>query len=1243
MATEVLFRLNIDTSGGKASFEELKRGIAGLERQSKIGVGFKNVSELKSELAQLEKVRDNAFDFKTAQQAQREVTKVQREIDKLNKDLDTTSKNSDRAGSGLKNIFQFAAGNLIAQGVGGFFGGVVDKAREADNAADSLTVGLSKAGLTGSALTAELARISPVSRKIADDFALPVSKVQELQGKLAGFGNLQGDLLDKVTEFSIGAANALQLPAESVGRLIARSADPEQLALLSKYGIVFEKNATATERFAVLQAKLGPAVDATKKSTQDAVGNFDRLKNKIEEAGLSAATGVFDAIAPALEEAAPLIDVFVAGIAEAGKILGGTIKFAADNKTAIIALAAAYALFKAQSKIGELGGLSKIFADGKTKALEYGKSISEKLVPGIIAKTKAEQAGAAASSGLAKGIKGIGAAIAANPIGLILTGITTAITLFDVFSGSTKDAEEAIGGLNKSADGFAAANKKLGEVRETANNTKKLADEYDNLSQKENKSAAEKALLKTITTDLDKATGGAATEWDAYGNVIGVATNKVRSMSDAQIKLAQDVRKTNFSSFMAQLNGAFASLNKGVNEFNDLQKESAEGGGTLTKIWAGITQDGKKIADALNENSVEAGEVSARNQELIQSIAEGLATSTDRATVKFDFILQKVGKKKELADQIWVAYQNQLKTLGEQAALAKKSETEKKKDEEAITEIIKRRADEAAKALEIELRLDALKKGQKFSEENALAVAEKRLEVLQKGARDSAGAIAKLPEKVRTEFDLGIKESDIKRLEAQQAVTLKVKAEADAAAKFQLDLQDLADKATEQEISLGIRPKEDSLTLIRSKIDDLKDSIAADKLELKFDDAGELAGVEARNAAKEIAQFQQEIVRLEAEGAKARIDLDRTLKLAKIANIDDLRAKEKEELLAKQQEELDQFLIRERSGIALTERELALKREIEVRHRREISALDEKFAREDAEKRFDIIKTSLDEISAIRKGAVTFDKILSKDEADAKRADFQKQETDERTKLARGEISQAEFSRNMKKLAKDRSQFEQEQSGFSFQALAAGAKNAYGKALESAANYFDGLFQQYVVNAALHSIMEGQVTAGTAAGAAARQALNSGEASSNLIVAESSVLKGATETAASAIASLGWFGIPVAIAASLAFTFAMSKLAKLIAFEKGGVLVGEKGPEIIASKRDFAQFATQLTLMANRTLERKLGERRTTESGAGGLTGGASPIRVKVSGTISGRGRTMKSVIDSDSLNRRSEVLGVRR
>ena len=215
----------------------------------------------------------------------------------------------------------FLGGSGLLAAAGGIeqtFEKIIEGAKEADAAADGLSIALAKSGLSSADVAKEQKRLGKAAEEAANSFAMPALEVTKLQAKIAGFSGATGGQLDDLVNFSIGASNALQLPAESVAKLLGKAAEPEATAKLKGLGITFDKNATAAEKMEIITAKLGPTIQATKDSTQDAIGTFDRITHTVEEFTIALASGLFDSIIEIVHIFDPFVEAFKKAFGDIG-------------------------------------------------------------------------------------------------------------------------------------------------------------------------------------------------------------------------------------------------------------------------------------------------------------------------------------------------------------------------------------------------------------------------------------------------------------------------------------------------------------------------------------------------------------------------------------------------------------------------------------------------------------------------------------------------------------------------------------------------------------------------------------------------------------------------------------------------------------------------------------------------------------------------------------------------------------
>lgn len=143
--------------------------------------------------------------------------------------------------------------------------------------------------------------------------------------------------------------------------------------------------------------------------------------------------------------------------------------------------------------------------------------------------TRATQAQIIASKGLSVVLNGI----KANPIVAIASAIATVVGSFLLLNERAKSTDEVITGLNESFG-------RLQTGMESIANNDKLIDEYEQLSQKQNKTAKETKRLESLTKQLSNTFKGAEASVDEYGLAISMSVEKMRNLSKDQKKAVME-------------------------------------------------------------------------------------------------------------------------------------------------------------------------------------------------------------------------------------------------------------------------------------------------------------------------------------------------------------------------------------------------------------------------------------------------------------------------------------------------------------------------------------------------------------------------------------------------------------------------------------------------------------------------------------------------------------------------------
>lgn len=283
------------------------------------------------------------------------------------------------------------------------------------------------------------------------------------------------------------------LSTEKLGEVMKNEGLPAALDLVQK---AFEKTGkSATQAFSSSEA--GAAFNIL----QGEAGQFQKF---LEDVGTTTGSTQF-----AYEQMADTVEV-------RQKQINSQIEAFKTQALSAFPTGSAYALTFAQTlgsvapQLTSLGALAPMLKSVGGGFLDLGKSLLTKFAPQLVAMS-ATGSISFASLGTAgtTALGAITAAIAANPIGAILVGLTALgvgiAATYAILSKTTKEqAEEDLKGAEaakKNTETQIAQNK---EREKGLNGTKSLVKEYQELASKSTRTADEQSRLRTITQQLDK-------------------------------------------------------------------------------------------------------------------------------------------------------------------------------------------------------------------------------------------------------------------------------------------------------------------------------------------------------------------------------------------------------------------------------------------------------------------------------------------------------------------------------------------------------------------------------------------------------------------------------------------------------------------------------------------------------------------------------------------------------------------
>ena len=205
--------------------------------------------------------------------------------------------------------------------------------------------------------------------------------------------------------------------------------------------------------------------------------------------------------------------------------------------------------------------LSAVAAYGAYKAAIITLTVAERayrsvqLSSMLLSRTQAMLNAVRATQGLTAATKAqiivqrtLNAVMSANPIIAVAAAIAGLAGAFFLFSDNAKSTQEIITGMNES---LGTLQKNFEEV----SGIDKLIDEYEKLSNNQNRTTQESERLETVTSSLRSHFRGAAMEVDAYSGSLQLSVDKMRELNAEQ--------KRNYE----------ISANASLNEAEDRQKE----------------------------------------------------------------------------------------------------------------------------------------------------------------------------------------------------------------------------------------------------------------------------------------------------------------------------------------------------------------------------------------------------------------------------------------------------------------------------------------------------------------------------------------------------------------------------------------------------------------------------------------------------------------------------------------------
>jgi tape measure domain-containing protein len=177
---------------------------------------------------------------------------------------------------------------------------------------------------------------------------------------------------------------------------------------------------------------------------------------------------------------------------------------------------------------------------------------------------KAQLAEATATGLLTKAWAKLRIAMLSNPYTAVLAALAGITVWVTKFATKTKTTQERIEDLNESVAS-------LNELSNPNNGVRKLIDEFDELSQKANKTAQEQARLNQVTRELASVYPSAISGARNYGDELDVNIGKVKELYEAEKELREEkvrrelaANEAEYAELEALYNDYISKINKGT-------------------------------------------------------------------------------------------------------------------------------------------------------------------------------------------------------------------------------------------------------------------------------------------------------------------------------------------------------------------------------------------------------------------------------------------------------------------------------------------------------------------------------------------------------------------------------------------------------------------------------------------------------------------------------------------------------
>lgn len=449
-----------------------------------------------------------------AEQARKQLQSIEKiRLDNLNRSFEATSKRLNSAGNALTaglTVPLAAAGTAAVKyssdmqeainKVEVAFGGAADSVKEWSSTTLN-SIGLAQGtALDMAALFGDMATSMGYSQDAAAQMSMALVN---LAADLASFKNIGID------QASTALKSIFTGETESLKELgvVMTQANLEAYALAEGYTTAYTAMDQAQQVAVRYQYVLA--------NTQNAQGDFARtsdstanqlriFQESLKEAAATAGDELLPVITPIIEKLNELIQTF-------GDLDEGTQKAVVQT-----------GLF-----LAALGPMLKVFG-GIAAAVKAGITVYQTLRTVMAANTAATTAATAAQTGL-------NAAMAANPVGALVTAIGTLLAVLTSFAASAILMAESTDTLASSINEARQAYEDTrAELQESQASTLSMVDALARLAEEEHKTSAEKAAMLELVEQLNEAVPSLSLAYDAQTDSLNLTAEAIRSLAEAE-------------------------------------------------------------------------------------------------------------------------------------------------------------------------------------------------------------------------------------------------------------------------------------------------------------------------------------------------------------------------------------------------------------------------------------------------------------------------------------------------------------------------------------------------------------------------------------------------------------------------------------------------------------------------------------------------------------------------------------